>query len=47
MSRQERKNMINFIEKMKDVEPSQLKNMTDQEVEHIYNSIYAKLDHQE
>ncbi|OIJ14623.1 transporter [Anaerobacillus arseniciselenatis] len=47
MSRQERKNMVNFIEKMNGVESSQLKNMTDQEVEHIYNSIYSQLEHQE
>ncbi|RXJ01922.1 BH0509 family protein [Anaerobacillus alkaliphilus] len=47
MSRQERKNMINFIEKMKGLDSSQLKNMTDQEVEHIYNSLYLKLVTQE
>lgn len=47
MSRQERKNMVNFIESMKGLELSQLKHMTDQEVEHIYNSIYMKLEHEE
>lgn len=47
MSRQERKNMVNFIERMKNLDSSQLKNMTDQEIEHIYNSLYLKLEHQE
>jgi hypothetical protein len=47
VSRQERKNMINFIESMKGLDSSLLKNMTDQEVEHIYNTLYFKLEHQE
>ncbi|WNF36961.1 BH0509 family protein [Bacillaceae bacterium IKA-2] len=47
MSRQERKNMVNFIERMKGLESSQLMHMTDQEVEHIYNSVYLKLEQQE
>ncbi len=47
MSRQERKNMINFIEKMKGLDSSQLKHMTDQEIEHIYNALYLELEHQE
>lgn len=47
MSRQERKNMVNFIEKMKGLDSSLLKHMTDQEVEHIYNSLYLEFEHQE
>jgi hypothetical protein len=47
MSRQERKNMINFIEKMRGLDSGQLKHMTDQEIEHIYNTLYLKLEHQE
>lgn len=47
MSRQERKNMVNFIERMQGLESRQIKHMTDQEVEHIYNSVYMKLEQQE
>ncbi|MFD3448170.1 BH0509 family protein [Microbacteriaceae bacterium 4G12] len=40
MKREERKNMIEFIEKKKGLERDQLTYMTDEEVEHIYNVTY-------
>ncbi|MBD1379619.1 BH0509 family protein [Metabacillus arenae] len=40
MSRQERKNMIEFISTMRKIEKDTLIYMTDAEVEHIYFSTY-------
>ncbi|ABS20760.1 BH0509 family protein [Bacillus cytotoxicus] len=40
MKREERKNMIEFIEKKKGIERTDLLFMTDEEVEHIYNVTY-------
>lgn len=40
MSRAERKNMIEFIEKIKGIAREQLMYMTDAEIEHIYNQTY-------
>ena len=40
MSRQERENMVNFIQKMKDLDTNRLSIMTDDEIEHIYNTVY-------
>ncbi|GGJ61462.1 hypothetical protein GGR02_001170 [Anoxybacillus voinovskiensis] len=40
MSRAERKNMIEFIEKVKGMTREQLVYMTDAEIEHIYNQTY-------
>lgn len=40
MSRQERKNMIEFITKNRNFENENLMYMTDDEIEHIYNSTY-------
>ncbi|HZG59471.1 MAG TPA: BH0509 family protein [Anoxybacillus sp.] len=40
MSRAERRNMINFIEKMKGINRNELLYMTDAEIEHIYNQTY-------
>jgi hypothetical protein len=40
MSRAERRNMINFIEKMKGINKNELLYMTDAEIEHIYNQTY-------
>ncbi|WP_044894956.1 BH0509 family protein [Bacillus alveayuensis] len=40
MSRAERKNMIDFIEKMKGINRDELLYMTDAEIEHIYNQTY-------
>ncbi|ANB58350.1 hypothetical protein GFC29_3315 [Anoxybacillus sp. B7M1] len=40
MSRAERKNMIEFIEKVKGFTKEQLLYMTDAEIEHIYNQTY-------
>ncbi|MBA2872552.1 hypothetical protein HNQ85_002863 [Anoxybacillus calidus] len=40
MSRAERKNMIDFIEKMKGINKNELLYMTDAEIEHIYNQTY-------
>ncbi|MBO9131448.1 BH0509 family protein [Bacillus sp. 165] len=40
MKREERKNMIEFIEKKKGLERENLVYMTDEEVEHIYNVTY-------
>ncbi|WP_449538858.1 BH0509 family protein [Ferdinandcohnia sp. Marseille-Q9671] len=40
MSRQERKNMIEFIEKVKGFDKISLMYMTDADIEHIYNTTY-------
>lgn len=40
MCRQERENMINFITKIKEFDTNNLIIMTDEEVEHIYNTVY-------
>lgn len=40
MRREERKNMIEFIQKMKGLHHNELMYMTDEEVEHIYNVTY-------
>jgi len=40
MSRQERKNMITFIETMKGIDRETLMYMTDADIEHIYTSAY-------
>ena len=40
MKREERKNMIEDIEKKKGIEREELLFMTDDEVEHIYNVTY-------
>lgn len=40
MSRQERKNMIEFITKNRSIANENLMYMTDDEIEHIYNSTY-------
>ncbi|WLR51233.1 BH0509 family protein [Bacillus tianshenii] len=40
MSRQERRNMIDFINKMREMEHDNLIYMTDDEIEHIYNQTY-------
>jgi hypothetical protein len=40
MSREERKNMIEFITKMRGLNKEQLLYMTDAEIEHIYNQTY-------
>ncbi|MGG4489703.1 BH0509 family protein [Metabacillus idriensis] len=40
MKRQERKNMIEFISKMKEIETETLMYMTDEDIEHIYSSAY-------
>ncbi|MGM9988451.1 MAG: BH0509 family protein [Bacillaceae bacterium] len=44
MSREERKNMIEFIAKTKGTEKIQMAYMTDDEIEHIYNSTYSSLE---
>ena len=44
MRREERKNMIEFIQKTKGLQYSQLMYMTDEEVEHIYNVTYYHLE---
>lgn len=44
MSREERKNMIEFIQKAKELQYNQLMYMTDEEVEHIYNVVYYHLE---
>jgi len=41
MSRQERKNMIDFIAKMRDFDYETLMYMTDADIEHIYSSTYS------
>ena len=43
MNRQERKNMIEFIERMKDIDRSSFLYMTDADIEHIYSCIYNDL----
>lgn len=40
MSRQERRNMIEFITKIREFKKENLMYMTDEEIEHIYNSTY-------
>ncbi|MFC0272892.1 BH0509 family protein [Metabacillus herbersteinensis] len=40
MNRQERKNMIEFIEMTKEIDKETLMYMTDADVEHIYVSAY-------
>ncbi|MEJ9226840.1 MULTISPECIES: BH0509 family protein [Priestia] len=40
MSRQERKNMITFIETMKGIDRETLMYMTDADIEYIYTSAY-------
>lgn len=40
MSREERKNMIEFITKLRSFNQEQLVYMTDEEIEHIYNQTY-------
>lgn len=44
MSRQERKNMIEFITKMREFETNNIMYMTDEDIEHIYNSTYYKFE---
>ena len=41
MSRKERKNMIDYIEMKKGLDRDQLLYMTDEEIEHIYETIYS------
>ncbi|WP_078382131.1 BH0509 family protein [Sutcliffiella halmapala] len=43
MSRQERKNMIKFIEVMKKVDRDSLLYMTDADIEHLYNNVYEQM----
>ncbi|WP_243387999.1 BH0509 family protein [Bacillus kexueae] len=40
MGRQERKNMIEFITKMKDIDQETIMYMTDADIEHIYTATY-------
>jgi hypothetical protein len=40
MSRKERMNMIEFIKKIKEMDHNALMYLTDEEVEHIYNTTY-------
>ncbi|WP_077620622.1 BH0509 family protein [Bacillus sinesaloumensis] len=40
MSRQERKNMMEFIEKVKGIDKLELMYMTDADIEHIYDTTY-------
>ncbi|MGO4889670.1 BH0509 family protein [Anaerobacillus sp. MEB173] len=47
MSRQERKNMVHFIERTRGIEQQQLMYMTDDEIEHIYNATYSRLENEE
>ena len=44
MSRIERKNMIEFIMKMRKFENNNLMYMTDEEIEHIYNRTYHHVE---
>jgi hypothetical protein len=44
MSRQERKNMIHFIEKTQGFGQEKLMYMTDDEIEYIYNRLYSKYE---
>jgi hypothetical protein len=41
MNRQERKNMIEFIERMKGIDKNSLLYMTDADIEHIYSTVYT------
>jgi len=48
MNRQERKNMIEFIERMKEIDKDSLLYMTDADIEHIYSTVYNScLEHAE
>lgn len=40
VGRQERKNMIEFITKMKDIDHESIMYMTDEDIEHIYTTTY-------
>ncbi|WP_102347773.1 BH0509 family protein [Bacillus sp. Marseille-P3661] len=40
MSRQERRNMIEYINKKRELSTEKLIYMTDEEIEHIYNITY-------
>ncbi len=40
MSRQERKNMVEFISKVRELDRETLMYMTDADIEHIYNAVY-------
>ncbi|QGQ48585.1 BH0509 family protein [Metabacillus sediminilitoris] len=42
MNRQERKNMIDFIERMRGIDKHSLLYMTDADIEHIYHTAYTK-----
>jgi len=44
MNRAERKNMIDFIEKMRGISKEQLIYMTDSEIEYIYNRTYYQFE---
>jgi len=44
MSRQERKNMMEFIEKVRGITKTELMYMTDADIEHIYNTTYFHLE---
>lgn len=44
MRREERKNMIEFIQKQRGFQREELTYMTDEEVEHIYNVTYFQLE---
>lgn len=44
MSREERRNMIEFIERAKGTNKLTLVYMTDEEIEHIYNALYTKIE---
>ncbi|QFT87854.1 hypothetical protein FIU87_04230 [Bacillus sp. THAF10] len=43
MSRQERKNMIQFIEVMRKADRETLALMTDADIEHMYNNVYEQM----
>ncbi|WP_226669969.1 BH0509 family protein [Metabacillus litoralis] len=40
MSRQERRNMIEFIERMRKIDKDSMLYMTDADIEHIYSTVY-------
>ncbi len=44
MSRQERKNMMEFIEKVKGIDKMELMYMTDADIEHIYDTTYYHVE---
>ncbi|WP_246943019.1 BH0509 family protein [Bacillus pinisoli] len=44
MSRQERKNMIEFIQRTRGISEGVLLYMTDVEIEHIYNTAYYQFE---